>query len=133
MSSVVGYAAVDDVGTIVHETVVDGQTHGGIAQGLGQVLGEHVRYGEDGQLLNASLMDYAVPRAAGMPAMSTAHHSVPCTTNPLGVKGAGESGVAGALPSAMNAVLDALAQEGIDHFDLPASPQRIWHVLQQKA
>jgi carbon-monoxide dehydrogenase large subunit len=129
---VVGYAAVDDVGNIVHETVVDGQTHGGIAQGLGQVLGEHVRYGEDGQLLNASLMDYAVPRAAGMPVMSTAHHSVPCTTNPLGVKGAGESGVAGALPSAMNAVIDALAQKGIDHFDLPASPQRIWHVLQGK-
>jgi carbon-monoxide dehydrogenase large subunit len=129
---VVGYAAVDDVGNIVHETVVDGQTHGGIAQGLGQVLGEHVRYGEDGQLLNASLMDYAMPRAAGMPVMSTAHHSVPCTTNPLGVKGAGESGVAGALPSAMNAVIDALAQKGIDHFDLPASPQRIWHVLQGK-
>jgi carbon-monoxide dehydrogenase large subunit len=131
--SVVGYAAVDDVGNIVHETVVDGQTHGGIAQGLGQVLGEHVRYGEDGQLLNASLMDYAVPRAAGMPVMSTAHHSVPCTTNPLGVKGAGESGVAGALPSAMNAVIDALAQKGIDHFDLPASPQRIWNVLQGKS
>ena len=131
--SVAGYTAVDDVGTIVHGTVVDGQTHGGIAQGLGQVLGEHVRYGKDGQLLNASLMDYALPRAAGMPTMSTAHHSVPCTTNPLGVKGAGESGVAGALPSAMNAVLDALAQEGIDHFDLPASPQRIWDVLQEKS
>ncbi len=64
--------------------------------------------------------------------MSTAHHSVPCTTNPLGVKGAGESGVAGSLPSAMNAVLDALAQRGIEHFDLPASPQRIWDVLQEK-
>ena len=131
--SVVGYTAVDDVGTIVHETVVDGQTHGGIAQGLGQVLGEHVRYGDDGQLLNASLMDYALPRAAQMPVMATAHHSVPCTTNPLGVKGAGESGVAGALPSAMNAVLDALASRGIAHFDLPASPQRIWHALQDKA
>jgi carbon-monoxide dehydrogenase large subunit len=131
--TVVGYTAVDDVGTIVHETVVDGQTHGGIAQGLGQVLGEHVRYGEDGQLLNASLMDYMLPRAAGMPAMATAHHSVPCTTNPLGVKGAGESGVAGALPSAMNAVLDALAQRGIEHFDLPASPQRVWQALHEKA
>jgi carbon-monoxide dehydrogenase large subunit len=131
--SVVGYTAVDDVGTIVHATVVDGQTHGGIAQGLGQALGEHVRYGDDGQLLNASLMDYALPRAAGMPGMSTAHHSVPCTTNPLGVKGAGESGVAGALPSAMNAILDALAPRGIEHFDLPASPQRIWDVLRDKA
>ena len=131
--SVVGYAAVDDVGTIIHETVVDGQTHGGIAQGLGQVLGEHVRYGDDGQLLNASLMDYALPRAADMPVMSTAHHSVPCTTNPLGVKGAGESGVAGSLPSAMNAVLDALAARGIDHFDLPASPQRVWQAIHEKA
>ena len=131
--SVVGYAAVDDVGTIIHETVVDGQTHGGIAQGLGQVLGEHVRYGDDGQLLNASLMDYALPRAADMPAMATAHHSVPCTTNPLGVKGAGKSGVAGSLPSAMNAVIDALAASGIDHFDLPASPQRVWQAIRGKA
>jgi carbon-monoxide dehydrogenase large subunit len=113
--------------------VVDGQTHGGIAQGLGQVLGEHVRYGEDGQLLNASLMDYMLPRAGQMPVMATAHHSVPCTTNPLGVKGAGESGVAGALPAGMNAVLDALAQRGIEHFDLPASPQRVWDVLQKNA
>ena len=131
--AVVGYTAVDDVGTIVHETVVDGQTHGGIAQGLGQVLGEHVRYGNDGQLLNASLMDYTLPRAANMPVMATAHHSVPCTTNPLGVKGAGESGVAGALPAGMNAVLDALAQQGIEHFDLPASPQRVWDALRQSA
>ncbi len=130
--SVVGYTAVDDVGTIVHETIVDGQTHGGIAQGLGQVLGEHVRYGQDGQLLNASLMDYVLPRASDMPALATAHHSVPCRTNPLGVKGAGESGVAGALPSAMNAVLDALAARGIEHFDLPASPGRVWQVLQQR-
>jgi carbon-monoxide dehydrogenase large subunit len=129
--AVVGYTAVDDVGTIVHETVVDGQTHGGIAQGLGQVLGEHVRYGSDGQLLNASLMDYTLPRAANMPVMATAHHSVPCTTNPLGVKGAGESGVAGALPAGMNAVLDALAQRGIDQFDLPASPQRVWDALRK--
>ena len=130
--SVVGYVAVDDVGTIVHEAIVDGQTHGGIAQGLGQVLSEHVRYGEDGQLLNASFMDYAMPRAEGMPVMRTAHHSVPCKTNPLGVKGAGESGVAGSLPSAMNAVLDALASRGIEHFDLPASPQRVWQILHQK-
>jgi carbon-monoxide dehydrogenase large subunit len=127
--TVVGYTAVDDVGTIVHETVVDGQTHGGIAQGLGQVLGEHVRYGKDGQLLNASMMDYMLPRAADIPVIATAHHSVPCTTNPLGVKGAGESGVAGSLPSAMSAVLDALAPRGITHLDLPASPHRVWQAL----
>lgn len=129
--TVVGYAAVDDVGNIIHEMIVDGQTHGGIAQGLGQVLGEQVCYSDDGQLQNASFMDYAMPRASDMPDMRTAHHTVPCTNNPLGVKGAGESGVAGSLPSAMNAVLDALATEGIGHLDLPASPQRVWEVLQQ--
>lgn len=129
--TVVGYAAVDDVGNIIHEMIVDGQTHGGIAQGLGQALGEQVCYGEDGQLLNASFMDYAMPRASDMPDMRTAHHAVPCRNNPLGVKGAGESGVAGSLPSAMNAVLDALASEGIKHLDLPASPVRVWEALQQ--
>jgi aerobic carbon-monoxide dehydrogenase large subunit len=127
---VVGYVAVDDVGTIIHETIVDGQTHGGIAQGLGQVLGEQIVYGADGQLINASFMDYVMPRAQDIPHLATGHHSVPCTTNPIGVKGAGESGVAGSLPSAMNAVLDALSQRGIDHFDMPASPQRVWQALQ---
>lgn len=130
---VVGYAAVDDVGTVIHETIVDGQTHGGIAQGLGQVLGEHMHYSDDGQLLNASFMDYPMPRAAGMPSMATALHVVPCTNNPLGVKGAGESGVAGSLPSAMNAIIDALASRGIEHIDLPASPARVWDVLRRTA
>jgi aerobic carbon-monoxide dehydrogenase large subunit len=126
---VASYVAVDDVGTVVHEMIVDGQTHGGVAQGLGQVLGEHLRYGIDGQLINASFMDYFMPRATDMPLIRSAHHSVPCTNNPLGVKGAGESGVAGALPSAMNAVTDALSVRGIDHLDLPASPQRVWQAL----
>jgi aerobic carbon-monoxide dehydrogenase large subunit len=128
-TEIVGYVAVDDVGTVIHEIIVDGQTHGGIAQGLGQVLGEHVRYGDDGQLLNASFMDYAMPRADGMPSMTTALHAVPCTNNPLGVKGAGESGVAGSLPSAMNAIIDALSSRGVGHIDLPASPARIWSAL----
>ena len=126
---VASYVAVDDVGTVVHETIVDGQTHGGVAQGLGQVLGEHLEYGNDGQLINASFMDYFMPRATDMPLIRSAHHSVPCTNNPLGVKGAGELGVAGALPSAMNAVKDALSVRGIDHLDLPASPQRVWQAL----
>jgi carbon-monoxide dehydrogenase large subunit len=128
---VVGYAAVDDVGNIIHAAIVDGQTHGGIAQGLGQVLGEQIVYGADGQLINASFMDYMMPRAHDIPQLATAHHSVPCTTNPIGVKGAGESGVAGSLPSAMNAVLDALSTRGIDHLDMPASPQRVWQALRQ--
>jgi carbon-monoxide dehydrogenase large subunit len=131
MVAVVGYVAVDDVGTVIHETIVDGQTHGGIAQGLGQVLGEHIRYGEDGQLLNASFMDYPMPRAEDMPSITTALHAVPCTNNPLGVKGAGESGVAGSLPSAMNAIIDALGTAGIEHLDLPASPTRVWESLRE--
>jgi carbon-monoxide dehydrogenase large subunit len=126
---VVGYAAVDDVGNIVDEAIVDGQMHGGIAQGLGQVLGEQVVYAEDGQLINASFMDYVMPRAEDMPLLRTAHHSVPCTTNPLGVKGAGESGVAGALPAALNAVMDALSVRGIEHLDMPATPARVWTAL----
>jgi aerobic carbon-monoxide dehydrogenase large subunit len=131
--SVVGYAAVDDVGRMVHETIVEGQIHGGIAQGLGQVLGEHVVYDRDGQLLTASFMDYLLPRADDLPALRVGHHGVPCTTNPLGVKGAGESGVAGALPSAVNAVLDALAGRGVRELDLPMSAARVWEALRAAA
>jgi carbon-monoxide dehydrogenase large subunit len=130
--SVVRYTAVDDVGNMLHETIVEGQIHGGVAQGLGQVLGEHVVYGDGGQLLTASFMDYFMPRAADLPALSVHHHVVPCTTNPLGVKGAGESGVAGSLPSGVGAVLDALSSLGITHLDLPMTPQRIWSALQEK-
>ena len=127
--AVVGYTAVDDVGRIEHETIVEGQIHGGVAQGLGQVLGEHVVYDEAGQLLTASFMDYMLPRAGDLPALRVAHHEVPCATNPLGVKGAGESGVAGALPSGVAAVLDALAGRGVHHLDLPMTPARVWAAL----
>lgn len=129
ITEVVRYSAIDDVGNVLHETIVDGQIHGGVAQGLGQVLGEWIRYDQSGQLLTASFMDYVMPRADDMPDMSVGHHPVPCTTNPIGAKGAGESGVAGALPSAMSAVLDALSTRGIGHFDMPASPERVWAVL----
>jgi carbon-monoxide dehydrogenase large subunit len=127
--AVVGYTAVDDVGNVVHETIVEGQIHGGVAQGLGQVLGEQVLYGVDGQLLTASFMDYFMPRATDVPVLSVQHHVVPCMTNPLGAKGAGESGVAGSLPSAVNAVLDALAGRGISQLDLPMTSQRVWSAL----
>jgi carbon-monoxide dehydrogenase large subunit len=127
--AVVGYAAVDDVGRIEHETIVEGQIHGGVAQGLGQVLGEQVVHDEAGQLLTASFMDYMLPRADDLPALRVAHHGVPCTTNPLGVKGAGESGVAGSLPSGVAAVLDALASRGVRHLDLPMTSARIWAAL----
>jgi carbon-monoxide dehydrogenase large subunit len=129
LTDAVRYSAVDDVGNILHETIVEGQIHGGVAQGLGQVLGEHVIYREDGQLLTASFMDYVMPRAHMLPALGVEHHSAPCTNNPLGVKGAGESGVAGSLPAGMNAVLDALAARGVDHLDLPMTPDRIWQAL----
>jgi len=131
--AVVGYAAVDDVGHVLHETIVEGQIHGGVAQGLGQVLGEQVVYSDEGQLLTASFMDYLLPRADDLPTLRVGHHTAPCTTNPLGVKGAGESGVAGSLPSAVNAVLDALASRGVTHLDLPLTPERIWAALNGKA
>jgi len=127
---VVGYAAVDDVGRVAHPVIVEGQIHGGVAQGLGQVLGERMVYDEAGQLLTASFMDYMLPRADELPALRVAHHVVPCTTNPLGVKGAGESGVAGSLPAGVSAVLDALASRGVGHLDLPMTPARVWAALQ---
>ena len=126
---IVGYTAVDDVGNIIHEAIVEGQVHGGVAQGLSQVLGERIVYSDDGQLITASFMDYLMPRADMLPFLKTAHHSVPCTTNPIGVKGAGESGVAGSLPAGYNAVIDALASRGIAQFDLPATPDRVWTIL----
>jgi carbon-monoxide dehydrogenase large subunit len=129
--SVVGYAAVDDVGRVVHETIVEGQIHGGVAQGLGQMLGEHVVYDVDGQLLTASFMDYVMPRADDLPMLRLGHHEAPCTTNPLGAKGAGESGVAGSLPAGVSAVLDALASRGVTQLDMPMTPLRVWQALQQ--
>ena len=128
---VVDYTAVDDVGVMLNPAVIEGQIMGGVAQGLGQVLGERLHYDSQGQLLNASLMDYPVPRADTVPHMTIAHHSVPCTTNPLGVKGAGESGVAGSLPSAVNAILHALSQAGVTTLDMPFTSQRVWSALHQ--
>ena len=126
---VIGYAAVDDVGNIVHPVIVEGQVHGGVAQGAGQVLGEHVVYAEDGQMLTSSFMDYPVLRANDLPPLRLGHHVAPCTTNPLGVKGAGESGVAGSLPAVASAVLDALAERGVNHLDMPMTPPRVWQAL----
>ncbi len=131
--TVVAYAAVDDVGEIVHPVIVEGQVHGGVAQGLGQVLGEHMVYDDDGQLLTASFMDYRMPRAGDLPEIRLDHHVTRCTTNPGGVKGAGESGVAGSIPSGVNAVLDALSCRGVTQLDLPMTPHRVWAALQAAA
>ena len=126
---VVAYSAVDDCGTVVNPLIVHGQVHGGVAQGLGQVLGEHAVYDDDGQLIAGSFMDYAMPRAADLPSMSLGFHSTICTTNPIGAKGAGEAGTTGALPAGMNAVIDALVPRGITSLDMPATSQSIWTAL----
>jgi carbon-monoxide dehydrogenase large subunit len=104
--------------------------HGGVMQGLGQVLMEDARYDGTGQLLTGSFMDYAMPRAGDVQVPAGFQsHPVPATTNPLGVKGCGEAGCAGALTSAMNAILDALKGAGVKHFDMPATPHRVWQAL----
>jgi aerobic carbon-monoxide dehydrogenase large subunit len=120
------YTAVDDFGRLINPLVVSGQVHGAVAQGLGQALGEQVVYDEGGQLLTASFLDYALPRADGLPAFTLGFNEQPCRTNPLGVKGAGEGGCVAAPPALINAVLDALAPLGVRHLDMPASPERIW-------
>ena len=119
---VVKYTAVNDFGTIINPMLVDGQTHGGVVQGIGQTLLEHVVYDEQGQLLTGSFMDYAMPRAHHAPNFEVLSHPVPAKTNPLGVKGCGEAGCAGSLTSIMNAVVDALSEYGIKHIDMPATP-----------
>jgi carbon-monoxide dehydrogenase large subunit len=126
---VVDYIAVDDCGTVVNPMIVHGQVHGGVAQGLGQVLGEHAVYDDDGQLLSGTFMDYPMPHADNMPMLKLGFHSTRCTTNPLGAKGAGEAGTTGALPAAMNAIIHALEPRGITSFDMPATPLKIWTAL----
>jgi carbon-monoxide dehydrogenase large subunit len=124
------YSSVNDFGTVVNPLLVEGQVHGGVVQGVGQCLMENARYDESGQLVTGSFMDYALPRAEDTPlAIGWQSHPVPATTNPLGVKGCGEAGCAGAMTSVMNAVVDALSAYGIRHFDMPASPARVWQAI----
>lgn len=125
--------AADDFGNIVNPMIVDGQVHGGLAQGIGQALLEGAVYDEDGQLLSASYMDYAMPRAGDLPFYEIDHSCVtPCTHNPLGVKGCGEAGAIGSPPSVVNAVVDALRSGGheVTHLDMPLSPPRVWAAMQ---
>jgi carbon-monoxide dehydrogenase large subunit len=129
VTEVVKYSTVNDFGVIVNPLLVQGQAHGGIAQGIGQALMERVAYSEDGQILTASYQDYALPRASDMPSIGFLAHAVPCTTNPVGAKGCGEAGCAGSLPAVMNAVVDALAEFGIRHIDMPATPERVWAAI----
>ena len=127
---IVGYTIVDDFGAVVNPLLLQGQVHGGVAQGVGQALTEETVYAEDGQLLTASFMDYAVPRADDVPSFHFETRTVPSTTNALGMKGAGEAGTIGAAPAAMNAVTDALHRAyGIGHIEMPATPQRVWRAI----
>jgi carbon-monoxide dehydrogenase large subunit len=124
-----GYWAVDDIGTVINPMIVHGQLHGGVVHGLGQALGERAAY-DDGQLLSASFMDYALPRASDVPLfVSELDQSQPCTHNPLGAKGCGESGAIAAPAAVMSAILDALAPYGVRTLDMPATPQHIWRAI----
>jgi carbon-monoxide dehydrogenase large subunit len=126
----VRYTAVDDVGRAINPMVVDGQTHGGAAQGIGQALWECCTYDAQGQLLSASFMDYAMPRADYLPSFTTDISQVLTPTNRLGVRGAGEGGTTGALGAVVNAVVDALAEFGVTHIEMPVTPERIWRAIQ---
>ena len=131
--SVERFSAADDFGNIVNPMIVDGQVHGGLAQGIGQALLEDCVYDENGQLLTGSYMDYAMPRADDVPFYVVDHScQTPCTHNPLGVKGCGEAGAIGSPPAVVNAVIDALQRAGHDvtHIDMPVSPSRVWQAMQ---
>ncbi len=125
------YSVVDDVGTVMNPMLLHGQIHGGIAQGVGQALMEDIHFDADGQLITASFQDYAMPHAHDFPDLEVESNPVPTKTNPLGVKGAGEAGCVGALPAVANAVVDALAEFGVTHIEMPATPERIWRAMQR--
>ena len=129
-TSVVGMTAVDDVGRVVNPMIVEGQVQGGLAQGIGQALFENAVYDSGAQLVTGSFMDYQMPRAHDFPALVTATENTLCTHNPLGSKGVGETGAIGCPPAVINAVVDALRDYGVRHLDMPASPQKIWSIIQ---
>ena len=133
VAAVVRYTTVNDFGTIVNPLLVEGQLHGGVVQGIGQALMERTAYDDQGQLVTGSFMDYCLPRATDAPPMGFESHPVPATTNPLGVKGCGEAGCAGSLPSVMNALVDALRSRGVTHINMPATPRAIWAALREAA
>jgi carbon-monoxide dehydrogenase large subunit len=126
---VVNFTAVDDVGRVINPMIVEGQVQGGVAQGIGQALLETAVYDEAGQLLSASFMDYQMPRADDLPPVSVATHTTLCTHNPLGVKGCGEVGAIGSPPAVINAVVDALQDYGVRHIEMPATPAKIWNII----
>jgi carbon-monoxide dehydrogenase large subunit len=126
---IVRWTCVDDCGRAVNPMILHGQTHGGIAAGVGQALMELCAYDADGQCLSASFMDYALPRADVLPSFTTEISEVPSTTNPLGLRGGGEGGTTPALGALTNAIVDALAELGVEHLDMPATPERVWQAI----
>ena len=127
---IINYSVVDDFGKVINPLLLEGQVHGGIAQGIGQALFEETIYDDEtGQLLSGSFMDYAIPRANDIPTINFSFNEILCTTNPLGIKGAGEAGAIGAPPAVINAICNALS---LDHIDMPAKPEKIWRILTSK-
>jgi carbon-monoxide dehydrogenase large subunit len=118
---------------LLNPLLVEGQVHGGIAQGVGQALLEKTVYSDDGQLLSGSFMDYCMPRADDFPSFDFSNVVIPCQNNPRGIKGCGEAGSVAAPAAIINAVVDALAKDGIDHVDMPATPQTIWQTIQSSS
>ncbi|MGF1500672.1 MAG: xanthine dehydrogenase family protein molybdopterin-binding subunit [Paracoccaceae bacterium] len=126
VAKVVKYTVVDDFGILMNPLLAEGQVHGGVAQGIGQAITEHVVWDEEGQLLSATFMDYAMPRADDVPMMPFHHEGTPSTANPIGMKGCGEAGTVGACAAVINAALDALWDEGVRQVDMPMTPERVW-------
>ena len=129
-SALIHYVSIDDCGVVVNRTLVEGQIWGGLLQGLGQVFGERCAYGEDGQMLNGSFMDYAMPHADLARRVTIRLVLLPSPTNRLGAKGVGEAGTVGSLPTAMNAMLDALRPAGVTRLEMPATAQAVWRALE---
>jgi carbon-monoxide dehydrogenase large subunit len=125
------YIAVDDVGVVINPTIVEGQVHGGIVQGIAQALWEEATYDEDGNLLQSSMLNYLVPSAAELPSFEVDRTETDSPSNPLGVKGVGETGTIAAPAAVMNAVIDGLSHFGITELEMPATPERVWRALQE--
>ena len=128
---IANWVAVDDFGIVVNPMIVEGQVHGGLAQGIGQALLEGTVYDKSGQLVTASFMDYTMPRADDLPTFKIGHTTTLCPGNPLGVKGCGEAGAIGASAAVINAITDALSPLGIKHVEMPARPDRLWSMIEE--
>ena len=125
------FVAVDDCGNVINPLLAEGQVHGGLAQGIAQILFEEVRYDSDGNPLTATLVDYGIPSAGDLPSFRTAHTVTPTPNNPLGAKGIGESGTTGSICAVWNAVCDALAPFGIRHLNPPFTPEKVWEAMRK--